>query len=247
MAKKSAKKLAKADFQQLSSTLARFGQQHLLAFWDELDGRGKDQLAEQLGQVDFEMISDLIPSHVLKEPQTKLPEQITPPPILPAAPADEATAKQFKKARATAEKLLKAGKVAAFVVAGGQGTRLGFSGPKGCMGVTPIMRKSLFAVFAEQILATSKRYGHAVPWYIMTSPANDAATREYFKENKYFGLAKSDVMFFAQGTLPAIGLDGKLLLAEKDSLALSPNGHGGSLTAMAASARWPIWPAAAWK
>ncbi|MEM7808610.1 MAG: UDPGP type 1 family protein, partial [Planctomycetota bacterium] len=125
------------------------------------------------------------------------------------------------------------GKVAAFLVAGGQGTRLGYDGPKGEFPVTPVKDKPLFQVFAEQIKASSDRYGKPVPWYVMTSEVNDARTREFFEKHAYFGLDKANVTFFVQGMMPAFGTDGKLLLAEKDSLALSADGHGGSLKALA--------------
>jgi len=125
--------------------------------------------------------------------------------------------------------------VAAVVVAGGQGTRLGIDGPKGCVLVTPVKGKSLFQVFAEQIRAARIRYGGPVPLYVMTSPANDAETREYFGSNGHFGLDAGDVFFFAQGQMPAIGLDGKVLLSERHRVAFSPDGHGGCLAAMARS------------
>jgi UDP-N-acetylglucosamine/UDP-N-acetylgalactosamine diphosphorylase len=128
--------------------------------------------------------------------------------------------------------LLQAGKVAAFVVAGGQGTRLGHPGPKGCLEATPVTKKPLFQVFAEQILAAGRRAGTPVPWYVMTSPANDVATKAFFRQHDYFGLAEGDVFFLTQGTMPAIGLDGKLILSAPGSLALSPDGHGGSLKAL---------------
>jgi len=128
--------------------------------------------------------------------------------------------------------LLAAGQVAAFLVAGGQGTRLGYDGPKGQFPVTPIKQKPLFQVFAEQLLAHGRDAGKAVPWYLMTSEVNDAPTRAFFEANHHFGLNPKDVFFFVQGMMPAFGMDGKLLLAEKDSLALSPDGHGGSLRAL---------------
>jgi UDP-N-acetylglucosamine/UDP-N-acetylgalactosamine diphosphorylase len=109
---------------------------------------------------------------------------------------------------------------------------LGFDGPKGEFPVTPIKHKPLFQVFAEQLLAHGREAGRAVPWYIMTSEVNDAATRAFFKTHDYFGLKEIDVHFSAQGMMPAFGRDGKLLLAERDSLALSPDGHGGSLRAL---------------
>ena len=87
-------------------------------------------------------------------------------------------------------------------------------------------------MFAEQLLAWSRDSGKAIPWYIMTSDANDAATRAFFAKRKYFGWAESDVFFFQQGMMPAFDMLGHMLLAAKDSLALSPDGHGGSLRAL---------------
>lgn len=223
------------DIDAIRKTLARHGQEHLLAFAGELPPAGLEKLLGQIEAIDFDALDDLIESHVRREPEIAIPQDIDPPDILPADPRDKAAQRRYADARRLGERLIRDGKVAAFVVAGGQGTRLGYDGPKGCLGVTPLKRKSLFQVFAEQILATQRRYERAIPWYVMTSPANDAATREYFARNGHFGLSPDDVVFFVQGTMPAIALSGKLLLAEKDSLALSPDGHGGSLTALARS------------
>ena len=82
--------------------------------------------------------------------------------------------------------------------------------------VTPIKNKPLFQVFAEQLLAHGRDAGRAVPWYIMTSDANDSATRAFFLANNHFGLDPADVFFFIQGMMPAFGMDGRLLLAEQD-------------------------------
>jgi UDP-N-acetylglucosamine/UDP-N-acetylgalactosamine diphosphorylase len=115
-------------------------------------------------------------------------------------------------------------------VAGGQGSRLGFEGPKGCFGVTPVQKKSLFEVFAHRILAAQRRYGVVLPWVLMTSPANDWATREFFESHEFFGLKKDQVFFFSQGMLPATDArTGELLLEAPDRLALSPDGHGGAI------------------
>jgi UDP-N-acetylglucosamine/UDP-N-acetylgalactosamine diphosphorylase len=122
--------------------------------------------------------------------------------------------------------------VAAFTVAGGQGTRLGYDGPKGTFPVTPLKHKTLFQVFAEKIRAAGNRYGRSIPWFIMTSHANHTATETFFQEHKFFGLDAARVHFFRQGRMPAVGFDGKILLETKSSLALSPDGHGGSLRAL---------------
>src|SRR6185295_18391362 len=130
------------------------------------------------------------------------------------------------------EEALRAGRVGVFLVAGGQGTRLGFDGPKGTFEMGPVTRRSLFQLHAEKILALRRRYRAALPWVIMTSSANDAATREYFEGQQFFGLGRESVRFIVQGSLPAFSKDGKLLLETRASLALSPNGHGGSIRAL---------------
>lgn len=120
-------------------------------------------------------------------------------------------------------------------VAGGQGTRLGFDGPKGAYPVTPVRNASLFQVFAETIQAAGRKYGTTIPWYIMTGPGNHEATRQFFQQHDFFGLKREDVAMFVQGQMPAFARDGKMLLADRNRLALSPDGHGGSLKALVAS------------
>ena len=155
--------------------------------------------------------------------------QFEPIAAVPAVPPD------IEVHQARGEALLRAGKVAAFVVAGGQGTRLGYDGPKGEVPATPITRTSLFGVFAGQIKAARDRYGVAIPWYVMGSPHNLARTQAFFAEHGFFGLDPADVMFFAQGVLPSFDKDGRALLAAPDQLLCNPDGHGGSLTALARS------------
>jgi UDP-N-acetylglucosamine/UDP-N-acetylgalactosamine diphosphorylase len=224
-----------ADIESIRTTLRGHGQEHLLQFADELPAAQRDTLLDQIASIDFGQFDRWVAEYVKGKPVFQAPSDIQPPTIFPAKPAEPAAQKLFESARAEGERLLAAGKVAAFVVAGGQGTRLGYEGPKGCLEATPVAHKPLFQVFAEQVLAASRRTGGTVPWYVMTSPANDVATRAFFRQNKFFGLEAKNVFFFVQGAMPAIGLDGKILLADKGSLALSPNGHGGSLLAMRTS------------
>lgn len=129
--------------------------------------------------------------------------------------------------------ILAAGKVAALTVAGGQGTRLGFDGPKGAFPISPVKRKTLFQLFAEAILATERRYETRIPWYVMTSPSNDEQTQAFFSERRFFGLSPHRVRFFQQGVMPSFDPAGRILLEEKHRVALSPDGHGGTLLAMA--------------
>lgn len=140
--------------------------------------------------------------------------------------------KAAEAARAVGEKALRAGRLACFLVAGGQGTRLGLSGPKGCFEIGPVTKRTLFQVHAEKILALRRRYGAPFPWVIMTSDANDAEIRKFFSDKGFFGLGQESVFFCVQENMPAVAKDGKLLLESKASLALSPNGHGGSIKAL---------------
>jgi UDP-N-acetylglucosamine/UDP-N-acetylgalactosamine diphosphorylase len=215
--------------QAMYNQLVRYGQEHLLRFYNELSFDEQKKLLEQLEAQDWGMLESLIETYVRKEPETALSQQIMPAPYYPAEAGKHA--EKYAQAEEEGRRLIATGKVAAFTVAGGQGTRLGFEGPKGMFTAT-VSGKSLFQVFAEQLRKAQEKYGAIIPWYIMTSPMNDAQTRGFFKEKNYFGLAARNVMFFPQGTLPSISLDGKLLLSSKGELALNADGHGGSLRAL---------------
>ncbi|MCB9916519.1 MAG: UTP--glucose-1-phosphate uridylyltransferase, partial [Planctomycetes bacterium] len=131
--------------------------------------------------------------------------------------------------------LLAEGRVGFLLVAGGQASRLGYEGPKGAFPVGPVSGRTLFELHARRLRAAAARYGVRVPWYVMTSPANDAATRAFFAEHAHFGLDPADVRFFAQDMLPALDLEGRILMSSRSSLFLAPNGHGGVLAAFASS------------
>lgn len=127
---------------------------------------------------------------------------------------------------------IRAGKVGAILLAGGQGTRLGFDKAKGMynIGVT----KELY-IF-EQLIANLKKVTDAadawVPLYIMTSDKNDEQTRAFFEEHAYFGYNKEFVKFFVQEMVPAVDYEGNVLMESEDSLAMSPNGNGGWFKSM---------------
>lgn len=213
-------------------TLAAIGQEHVLTFYDSLDDAGKAQLLDQVEGVDWPEVAALVESHVKAKPAFVLPDDIEPAPWYPYVPSADQRA-HYIEAKRTGEKLVQDGKVACFTVAGGQGTRLGWDGPKGTFPATPIRKLPLFACFAEYIHNIQNRFGVKVPWYVMTSPINDADTRAFFKDNSYFGLREENIMIFPQAMMPALDRHtGKVLLAAKDAIALSPNGHGGSLKAL---------------
>lgn len=217
---------------ELEKILQPVGQIHLLRFWDELTDEGKAKLAAQIKSIDWPQVLEWCKSAGEGLTQQEL-ASVKPAPYKAIEPENAADEELYAKARAIGLKLVAEGKVAAFTVAGGQGTRLGFKGPKGTYPVSQIKGKTLFQLFAEGILRTQAQNNTTIPWYIMTSVINDKATREFFKQNSYFGLKEEQVMFFSQAMLPAFDLEsGKALLETKDSLALSPNGHGGSFLAL---------------
>lgn len=215
-----------------SGLLRAHGQDRAAEAWDKLNGAGRAKLERQFAALDFAELDALIRDYVLKKPETRIPAVLAPAPFFPLTPSDAAQAAYYQKAKAKGCELLGAGKVAMLVVAGGQGTRLGFDGPKGTFPIGPVTGKTLFQYFAEEIARVAEKYGARLPWYIMTSELNDKSTRDFFAAHNCFGLDPGNVRFFTQGTMPAIGYDGKLLLNAPDSLALSPNGHGGALLAL---------------
>ncbi len=202
-------------------------QEHVLADWGRLSTAERVALVEQLAGVDLAELDALYKRK--DEPHAVLPprDRLAP---LPVEAADSIP----RSAVAAGEEALRRGEVAVLLVAGGQGSRLGFDKPKGMYPVGPVSDASLFQIHAEKVLALSRRYGRPVPFLVMTSPATHADTETFFRDHRSFGLAPEQVTFFQQGTMPALDLaTGKLLLERPGSLFLSPNGHGGTLTALA--------------
>lgn len=217
---------------EIREKLARYGQSGVLRFYDELDENGKKRLGGQLSEIDFASLDRLIGEYVLKKPEFKLPSDLRPAPFFPLTPRSAAESELYRRAEACGRELLRSGKVSFLTVAGGQGTRLGYDGPKGTYPIAPVSGKSLFCLFAEKILRLGEKFDRKFTWYIMTSIVNHEQTTAFFREHGFFGLDEKQVFFFTQGTMPAIGYDGKLLLGSKDSLSLSPDGHGGTLLAL---------------
>ncbi len=223
------------SLQALRGKFEAVGQTNVFKFAASLSPESQAKLAAQLEAYEPAYLAELVRDYVKQKPHVALPTDIKPVQALPEVPG-AAQKDYYAKALARGKELLKAGKVGAFLVAGGQGTRLGYDGPKGEYPVTPIKNKPLFQVFAEQLLSHSKACGKSIPWYIMTSDANDAATRAFFAKHMYFGYSRNDVFFFQQGMIPAFdAATGQLLLGEQDGLALAADGHGGSLRAISRS------------
>ena len=220
------------QYAKLMEILSANDQSHLLQFFEQLDQAGQESLLTQIEKLDFTVIPGWIRDYVKNESPLEIPSHFGPTQSYPFNAETHEQEEFYKKARSCGEKLLSEGKVAGFVVAGGQGTRLGFDGPKGNYPTSQIKNKTLFQLFAETIAAASKKYGTTIPWYIMTSPLNHQATVEIFESDSYYGLGKENVFIFQQGTAINFSLDGKVLLSNKATIACSPDGHGGSLKAI---------------
>ena len=216
----------------LIETYQRAGQGHVFAFFDQLNPAEQKQLLAEAAEVDLKEIERLTATLLKKGGAAGVNlEGLEPAPYEPL-PEHGGNASAWAEAKKAGEAALRAGRVAAFTVAGGQGTRLGYNGPKGTFPVTPIKQKTLFQVFAEKIKAAGLRYGKPLHWFIMTSHQNHATTEAFFQEHGNFGLESGRVHFFRQGRMPAVSFDGKILLESRSSIALSPDGHGGSLRAL---------------
>ncbi|MEI6563136.1 MAG: UDPGP type 1 family protein [bacterium] len=213
-------------YQEAKRDLEQHGQGHVLKYWDRLDEKQKVGLLSQIEALDFKTIARI--QDKLKaggeagEPQGE---------IIPA-PVVSLTPEKVPEPLRIGEAALRAGQVGVILVAGGQGTRLGYDGPKGTYRLAPLTHASLFEIHARKILALERYYNTRIPFYIMTSGGNDADTRAFFDSKKYFGLNPERVKFFIQGTLPAFYPDGRIVLEAPDKLFSAPDGHGGILSAL---------------
>jgi UDP-N-acetylglucosamine/UDP-N-acetylgalactosamine diphosphorylase len=218
----------------LVETLARHGQSHLLGWWKELNDDQRARLAAEIRAIDFEQLDRLIAELVQGNPATAPPAEGVQPIEVVRLPQTDGERLKWSRAGGVGADALAAGEVGVILVAGGSGSRLGFEGPKGTFPIGPVSSASLFQIHAEKIAALSRRYGRTIPLFVMTSPENHQATIDFFDQNDRFGLEHA--RFFVQGQMPAVDrATGKVLLASKDRVALSPDGHGGTLAALAAA------------
>ena len=216
------------NYAEAKKTLEKYGQGHVLAFWSKLGATERKALLEQIATIDFkelERCKATLPAFAPPAADVKKAKAVAP-------KVHELKGKARDKAVAAGEAELRAGHVGVLLVAGGQGSRLGYDGPKGAYSIGPITGASLFYFHARKVLAMNVRYETRIPFYIMTSEANYAATVEHFEENDYFGLDPEDVIFFKQGMWPGMSADGKIILDAPGHIFMSPDGHGGMIAAL---------------
>jgi UDP-N-acetylglucosamine/UDP-N-acetylgalactosamine diphosphorylase len=211
-------------------------QQHVLRWWDELSPAQREHLETQLGEIELDRINQLWQQGAegaAEETPAELAHRAHPPSQLVRVPRNDGDRQAWNEARRAGCELLRSGRVGVILVAGGEGSRLGFPYPKGQFPIGPVSGKPLFQLLAEQVVARSRAAGAAIPYYVMTSDATHDETVAFFKERGHFGLESRLVHFFRQGTMPAVDLaTGRLLLGSKHELVLNPDGHGGILNAL---------------
>lgn len=223
-----------ASYDELLARLRPWQQEHLLRFWDELTADERNRLAEQIQAIDIELLMRHRPQSGATPAESAAQRAMRA--ESPPAIKIEASDNRFSpsQARARGEAALRAGEIGMVLVAGGQGTRLGFDHPKGLFPIGPVSGRTLFEVLVDRLKAVRERYRSPIPLLIMTSSATHGETVDYFETHDYLGLPREEVVFFQQGTMPAVDAESwRLLLAGKGELALAPDGHGGMLAALA--------------
>ena len=223
------------SIEALRSKLQQFNQLHVLQFWDVLSKTEQEHLVNQIEAIDLEQIKRLSSGPADDHDWAALARKAEPPKAIrisktTGTKSDDSARETAKK---RGEEALAAGEIGVLLVAGGQGTRLGFEHPKGMYPIGPVQKTTVFQIIIEKVLAVSARYQVRVPLYLMTSPATHEETVQFLNANNNFGLPEEDLIIFCQGTMPAVcAKTGKLLLASRSSLFLSPDGHGGTIAGL---------------
>lgn len=218
------------NLEKAKDILKKYHQEHLLAFYDELNNKEKAYLLNQICSINFEQILNLYEASKIDE---VLPSNLIEP--LPYNIKREIPKDKFALYENIGIDAIKRGKFAVVTMAGGQGTRLGYKGPKGPKGtfeldITP--KKSLFEILCDTLKDACAKYKVVIPWYIMTSTYNDEATRKFFEEKNFFGYPKKYIKFFKQSQLPLIDVNGNLILEELYKVKEASNGNGDVFSSM---------------
>ena len=210
--------------------LSSIQQDHLLKYWSELSASQQYELLQQIENLNISAFEEQV--EMLKELKTS---------STPIHPFTDYSYSGNEHHKTLGKQLLAAGKVGCLIIAGGQGTHLRISGPKGLFPITPITKKSLFQLFAEKTVAAGKQVGRPLPLAIMTSPENHEATVWFFESNHFFGLQKEQISFFSQDELPLLDTQKNLFLENCHKIAEGPDGNGFALKQFVLSGIWQRW------
>ena len=213
---------------QVEQTLAKYGQEQLLDEYNRLtDKKEKQDFLDSILTIDFNQVKTLYENS--KEKPSFMDSKIEP---IDYTDKSKLSKEEYEKYKAIGEKKIKEGKLAVVTMAGGQGTRLGHSGPKGTYDLGLDTHKSIFEILTDTLNEARKKYEVDIPWYIMTSEENNNPTVEFFKQHNFFGYPEKCVTFFKQGKLPMLSTDGKILIDENGKIKEAADGHGGIFQSM---------------
>ena len=205
----------------------KYNQEQLLSQYDKLDENKKAKLLDEILTLDFNQVEELYKriGHTVDFSASK---------IKPIDYTDKSalSEEELKHYEEIGLKEIKAGKLAAVTMAGGQGTRLGHNGPKGTFDIGLDSHKPIFEILCDTLKKAQEKYGEYCTWYIMTSNENNEATESFFEKNKFFGYPKDKIVFFKQGELPMIDTEGKILIGEDGLIKMAADGHGGIFLSM---------------
>ncbi|KAJ1887744.1 UDP-N-acetylglucosamine pyrophosphorylase, partial [Kickxella alabastrina] len=217
------------------------GQAHVFKFFEDLEDETAAAFFDQLSGIDIERCNEFF-DRTVRSPAGTEEESVELEPLASGSFASAleggSQADDLAQWRAEGMRLIRENKVAVILLAGGQGTRLGSSAPKGCYDIGLPSGKGLFEIQAErirrlqQIAAGAGEQPATIPWLVMTSGPTSAATQKKFADSAFFGLKQEDVFFFNQGVLPCFDLEGKIMLESRGRVAVAPDGNGGIYEAL---------------
>lgn len=210
------------NYETSFQNVQKYKQEHLLKYYHELSSEQQEDLLKQIENIDWRLLD------FLNNKDNAVKGKIEPLKVLELNEINE-NRTIFESIGLQA---VRKGKVGAVLLAGGQGTRLGFDKPKGMLNVGVTKELYLFEMLIRNLMDVTDQAGAFVPLYIMTSDKNDTDTKNFFEEHNYFGYSKEHVSFFVQDMAPSVDYQGKILMESKDKLSLSPNGNGGWFSSM---------------
>ncbi|XP_037076480.1 UDP-N-acetylhexosamine pyrophosphorylase-like isoform X2 [Pollicipes pollicipes] len=228
------------DVDSLRADLEKVGQEHVLRFWSDLEPQRQRKLYNDLRGIDLPEVNAFYRSTLEEaEDQEKLDDRLKPVPADVFGSVVRSSPEELQRYNDVGLEAVSRGEVGVLLLAGGQGTRLGVSYPKGMYDVGLPSRKTLYQLQSERVrrlqrLAAERtgRAGGRITWYVMTSESTKEPTVRFFEKNDFFGLDKQDLVFFEQGTLPCFSFDGKIILEAPDRVAHAPDGNGGLYRAL---------------
>ena len=213
--------------EQVLNKLKEYNQEHLLMFFNELTQEKKEEILKQIANIDFEQIKNIVNDKCEKQKEMDIIEPIT---SVQNANFTESELSEFSN---IGREIISSSKYAIITMAGGQGTRLGHTGPKGTYKLSfKDKDRYIFEIFVDKLKAVYDAYGVYLPWYIMTSRSNNDETISFFENNNYFGYPKDKIKFFAQGELPITDMEGNVVLESQEKVFMAADGNGGIFNAL---------------